>query len=650
MAVGNLDLETLTEIWAEYIYEDKLDPRVKPEVAEGWRRCKAAGVNPNAGKGTVVDDALYQSILAENKTLIDTALPVMESVFEIVQRTHFQLVLTDSVGYILESIGDRESISRTHELNFVQGALWSNLTVGTNAISVALDCDTPIQMAGPEHFCRTHHVWTCSAAPIHGANGEVIGCINMSGKADEAHEHTLGLVLTAVYGIEGKLSILRSAEMLRSALESSSEAMVLLSPEYRPVWINTAAEKLLGAPLKELGAADFRLVMPDVDWAAHRWRDGSKYFANDVRVQTTAGTVHCSASIYFSADYGEKTLTVALKKQKHLIDSVNKVSGNRAIFTFDDIFTGDPEMKKTVALAQKYSRYDGNVLIQGESGTGKELFAQAIHNAGARADGPFVAINCASIPRDLLESEMFGYEAGAFVGAATEGNPGRFELANNGTLFLDEISELPLDFQSKLLRAVETHGITRLGGGQEIALNIRIIAATNRRLDRCAANGSFRQDLYFRLNVLRLDIPALRFRPGDVAITAEHFLAKLNALHPEMTKTMSPEFKAGLMEYDWPGNVRELQNGIERAFYSSTNGQLDAECLRFAVERTADYDADAPAEPLGEAGEILSALAVCCGDVEAAAEKLGVSRATLYRRFRKYDINPKSVEKSQSQF
>lgn len=649
MTEGRPDIDTLTEIWAEYVYEDKLDPRVNPFVAEGWRRCKAAGVNPNAGRGTVVDDVLFQSILAENKALIETALPVMESVFEIVQRTHFQLVLTDSVGYILESIGDRESISRTQELNFVQGALWSNLAVGTNAISVALDCDTPIQMVGPEHFCRTHHVWTCSAAPIHGSNGEVIGCINMSGRADEAHEHTLGLVLTAVYGIEGKLSILHSAEMLRSALESSSEGMVLLDPEYHPIWINSAAGKLLGASLKELGESDFRLVMPDVDWAGHRWRDGIKYFANDVRVQTASGTIHCSASICLSSDYGDRTLTVALKKQKHLIDSVNKVSGNRATYTFDDIFTRDAEMKKTIGLAQKYARYDGNILIEGDSGTGKELFAQAIHNAGARADGPFVAINCASIPRNLLEQEMFGYEAGAFVGAVSEGNPGRFEFANNGTLFLDEISELPLDFQSKLLRAVETHSITRVGGAQEIALNIRIIAATNRRLDRCVTNGSFRQDLYFRLNVLRLSIPSLVERPGDIAATAEHFLDRLNASHTDMSREMTPEFMAGLIEYSWPGNVRELQNGIERAFYSAPEGPLDADSLRFVFDVDAAPAKSAAAETGGEAGEILSALAVCGGDVDLTAKKLGLSRATLYRRFKKHGIDPKAMKKSQSQ-
>jgi transcriptional regulator with PAS, ATPase and Fis domain len=362
-----------------------------------------------------------------------------------------------------------------------------------------------------------------------------------------------------------------------------------------------------------------------------------------VRVCTRSGTIRCAASISPAQSYGTKTMNVTLKKQKHLIDSVNKMSGNHARFTFDDILTRDMGMRKTVALAGKYAQYNGNILIMGESGTGKELMAQAIHNAGSSAAGPFVAINCASIPRDLLESEMFGYEAGAFPGTTGEGNPGRFELANRGTLFLDEISELPLEFQSKMLRAVETHSIFRLGGGQEVPLDIRIITATSTKLEEAVAAGSFRQDLYYRLNVLRLDIPPLRARPTDIPYCAGVFLERLNRLNPEMQKSFSPEFLAGLMKYDWPGNIRELQNGIERAFYSSTESRLTEESLRFVMPVVQELH-DEERELSGQAGEILAALTVCGGSVDAAAEKMGMSRATFYRRIKKYGINPKALK------
>ncbi|MEA4947634.1 MAG: sigma-54-dependent Fis family transcriptional regulator [Oscillospiraceae bacterium] len=637
-----LDIETLKEIWAEFIYEGKLDPRIQPPVADSWQKCRAYGVNPEGGCGTRVADAVFQSIKDANRTLIDTAMPIMHSVFEIVQRSHFMLVLTDAVGYILVSIGDEMIMSKTRDMRYVAGALWNSQSVGTNAISVALDYDTAIQMVGPEHYCRSHHGWTCSAAPIHGENGEVIGCINMSGDADKAHDHTLGLVLAAVYGIEGQMSLLRSREILRTALEVSADGIMLVGTDYHPIWGNSAALRLFGAEADALTRLDVRTLMPDIRWNSDEWNDNAKFFADDTRVRTHTGTVRCTAAITPAENFGTRTMNVTLKKQKHLIDSVNKMSGNRASYTFDDIYTRDMGMKKTIALARKYALYDGNILIEGDSGTGKELIAQAIHNAGSRAGGPFVAINCASIPRDLLETELFGYEAGAFPGSSGEGNPGRFELANRGTLFLDEISELPLEFQSKLLRAVETHCINRLGGGQDVQLDIRIITATSTRLEEAVTPGSFRRDLYFRLNVLKLEIPPLRERPGDISYCAGMFLERLNRSHPDMEKSFAPEFVAGLMKYDWPGNVRELQNGIERAFYSSVESILTEDSLRYVMP-TAPRKEEPEPQLSGEAGEILAALTVAGGSVDAAAARLGVSRATLYRRLKKYGINPKVI-------
>lgn len=637
-----LDIETLKEIWAEFIYEGKLDPRIQPPVADSWQKCRAYGVNPEGGCGTRVADAVFQSIKDANRTLIDTAMPIMHSVFEIVQRSHFMLVLTDAVGYILVSIGDEMIMSKTRDMRYVAGALWNSQSVGTNAISVALDYDTAIQMVGPEHYCRSHHGWTCSAAPIHGENGEVIGCINMSGDADKAHDHTLGLVLAAVYGIEGQMSLLRSREILRTALEVSADGIMLVGTDYHPIWGNSAALRLFGAEADALTRLDVRTLMPDIRWNSDEWNDNAKFFADDTRVLTRTGTVRCTAAITPAENFGTRTMNVTLKKQKHLIDSVNKMSGNRASYTFDDIYTRDMGMKKTIALARKYALYDGNILIEGDSGTGKELIAQAIHNAGSRAGGPFVAINCASIPRDLLETELFGYEAGAFPGSSGEGNPGRFELANRGTLFLDEISELPLEFQSKLLRAVETHCINRLGGGQDVQLDIRIITATSTRLEEAVTPGSFRRDLYFRLNVLKLEIPPLRERPGDISYCAGMFLERLNRSHPDMEKSFAPEFVAGLMKYDWPGNVRELQNGIERAFYSSVESILTEDSLRYVMP-TAPRKEEPEPRLSGEAGEILAALTVAGGSVDAAAARLGVSRATLYRRLKKYGINPKVI-------
>ena len=637
------DLRALEEIWAKFVYEGELDESVNPYVAAGWKRCRAAGVNPIGGLGRRVDDEVFRSIRQANTRLIDAAMPIMHSVFDIVRRTGFLMVLTDSAGYVLETMGDESIMTKTRDLRFIPGALWDNQSVGTNAISVALDSDIAIQMVGAEHYCRTHHGWTCSAAPIHGPDGEVIGCINMSGEAEDVHDHTLAVVLAAAIGIEGKLSIQQSAELMRSALEGSADSIVLLGYGFRPVWANSAALRLFDMESGELSQLDFRKIIPDIDWDAKGWLHGGS-FSDDVRVKTRDGVVRCSAAITHAHTLGSRTLNVTLKKQKHLIASVNKLIGNHASYTFDDIFTADPEMKKAVALAARYAHYDGNILIEGESGTGKELLAQAIHNAGSRASGPFVVVNCASLHRDMLEQELFGFEPDALPGHR-DGAPGKFELAQGGTLFLDEVSEIPIEFQAKLLSAVESHRITRICGSQEIALDIRIIASTNKRLGDLAASGAFRDDLYYRLNVLRLEIPPLRRRPGDICVCAERFLARLNGANPEQGKSMSQEFVDGLMAYEWPGNVRELQNGIERAFYATNDKVLSEQSLHLAVGSTPS-GAEAPAKSGSEAGEILSALTLCDGDVEKAAERLGVSRATLYRHIKRCGIDVKSLRSS----
>jgi len=226
--------------------------------------------------------------------------------------------------------------------------------------------------------------------------------------------------------------------------------------------------------------------------------------------------------------------------------------------------------KKTKSIAA----YDCTVLITGESGTGKELFAHSIHNASNRNNGPFVAINCAALPKDLVESELFGYEKGSFTGASKEGCPGKFELANTGTIFLDEIGELPLEIQSKLLRVLDNHTITRIGGKYERNLDVRVIAATNRNLYNEIQANNFRGDLYYRINVFNIKLIPLRERPEDIELCAEFFLQKLNDKNFGIKKFFDKEFINTIKKHNWPGNVRELENVIQRAYYLSKNDMI----------------------------------------------------------------------------
>ena len=255
-----------------------------------------------------------------------------------------------------------------------------------------------------------------------------------------------------------------------------------------------------------------------------------------------------------------------------------------------------------------------------------------------------MAVSCASIPRELFEIELFGYETGSLPGIAAEGKPGRFELAENGTLFLDEISTMPLDLQLKLLRVVETHRIQRLGSTLPKELNIRIIASTSQNLSRMVERGDFRKDMYFRLSSLKLEIPPLRERPEDIPLYAAYFLRGLNEKAGDAPKTMSPEFLDGLCAYNWPGNVRELQNCIARAFYSSGD-VLTGESLSLSLENSLQEPALFAQQTMdANEGAIIAALTISKGNVDAAAEHLGISRATLYRRMKKYGIIPRLLK------
>lgn len=641
-----MEFEILQEIWEHFVKTGETDVRMNPIVEKSWLKCQRNGLDPMEGRGRRADEKVFQSIRAGNKELLEIALPVMQSVYEIVKQSHFLLVLTDSVGYVLETIGDLAVQQMSKELEFVKGSLWSDLEVGTNAIGIALDYDTSIQMIGPEHYGLPHHKWTCSAAPIHGVNGEIIGCLDLSGDSHSAspHTHTLGLVVAAAFSIETMIKQQHSARLMRKTLDSSENGIVLLNDAFSPIWINQAAEKNFGLTMSLLEDSDFREYMPDVDWTQlEHWEQERQYITNDTRLIVGRHVYDCSATMLPTLDGDTRTFTVTLKRQEYLIDSVNKVSGNRANYTFEHIYAQDPLMKKTIQLAQKFACYDGVVLIEGESGTGKELFAQAIHNESSRAKGPFVAVNCASLPRDLIESELFGYEKGAFTGALKEGNPGKFELANSGTLFLDEIGEMPLEFQAKLLRAVESLRIRRLGGTQERKLDVRVIAATNRNLRMESEQGRFRQDLFYRLNVLKLDIPPLRERPLDISGCAEIFLDRFNKRYPKQQKNMSKGYLDALMQYNWPGNVRELQNSIERTFYACSEDTLAPEDFCYVTGNT-KLQQDSVPQRDSMYNKVVEALLSTKGNVEQAAKILQVSRATFYRICKKYGIQPKKIK------
>jgi len=312
--------------------------------------------------------------------------------------------------------------------------------------------------------------------------------------------------------------------------------------------------------------------------------------------------------------------------------------------TFDVILGQSPQIREVVALAQKAALSSATVLITGESGTGKELFARAIVSAGARKEAPFVAINCAAIPEALMESELFGYEDGAFTGAKHGGKIGKIEAANQGTIFLDEIGDMPLYMQAKLLRVLQERRLERVGGLKQIPVDVRVVAATHQNLPKMVEEGSFREDMYYRLNVIPCNIPPLRERAADIELLIHAFLKKYSRLYQKNVSTLEPDLRDCLLAYSWPGNVRELENVIEFGVCFETGPVLRRKTIGPKAAKKIVEDLPADVEPLHKAISRVEKILIqraldkyknMPNPIEMAAESLEISRATLYRKLKK---------------
>jgi transcriptional regulator with PAS, ATPase and Fis domain len=326
-----------------------------------------------------------------------------------------------------------------------------------------------------------------------------------------------------------------------------------------------------------------------------------------------------------------------------------RIVGSPARYSFGDLVGQAPPLRRRLQLAEAAARSDSSVLITGESGTGKEVLAQAIHNASPRASGPFVGINCSAIPRELLESELFGYEGGAFTGAKRGGHPGKFELAEGGTILLDEIGDMPIEMQAKLLRVLQEKRVHRIGGTREVELHARIIATTNRDLDEESEKGRFRRDLLFRLKVIHIQLPSLRERASDVPLLVSHYLGLFAARLGKNVRALAPEVMEAFMRYHWPGNIRELENVLEAEVNLASAEQTVLDQVPEGIrprggvvgdEATALVHGAPRTLEQSERELLVQALAAHAGSIPEVARQLGISRGTVYNKIRRFALDP----------
>ena len=641
-------VDFINKAWKDFISTGNVNPKVRSEIGDSWIRCMNYGVDPYDGKGHVKHSNINE-LINKNNELISVARPVMESIYSMVRGSGFALFLTDKDGYIVDVIGDNDIMKRIEELNFLKGELWSENVVGTNAIGTALYLGKPVQTIGAEHYGVNQHSWTCSASPIYDEDDNLIGCINMSGNYYNAHSHTLGIVTAAAQSIQKQMALAISYKLLNVTFDSISEGMIVINEYMKVKRINGRALKILNISLEEAMNMNINEVLNGVDF--HKLLQEKNKSLNNIEWDFSINNdiIKCVINVLPLNKNGKSSgMVITFTEVKIVHKLVNKFVGYKAQYEFKDIMTTSKEMANMIAFAKKASKSDCNILIQGESGTGKELISQSIHNYSDRARGPFVAVNCASIPSELVESELFGYEKGAFTGASKEGHPGKFELADGGTIFLDEIGELPLDIQSKLLRVLDNGKIVRVGGTYEKQLNVRVIGATNRILKNEIRRKNFREDLYYRLSVMEIKTIPLRERKDDIDVLVNDFVQRLNIKNKNKIITVSKEYIDKLKKYDWDGNIRELKNVVERDYYLSEDEMMNIDINNLDYNNMTQTLNEEPLNqeeikiiPLDllEENAIRDAIKKCDGNLQLTSKLLSIGRATLYRKIKKYHID-----------
>ena len=424
--------------------------------------------------------------------------------------------------------------------------------------------------------------------------------------------------------------------LFRAVLDYSYEGIISVDSRLAVTFFNPVAEKILNTRSEKVLGKSIASLWPmlDVTDVVCSMRDETRQI---VSINNT--DIMCNKAPIM-VDGAAVGAVIAFQDVTQIQQMEAKVrhrfyaSGHVASFTFPDIVCRSPAMERIKEVAQEFSLLDLSILIEGETGTGKELFAQSCHRSSPHASGPFVAINCAALPRDILESELFGYVGGAFTGASPKGKPGLFEIAHGGTIFLDEVSEIDRVTQGKLLRILQERKVMRLGSDRVVPFDVRVITATNRNLRELVARNKFRSDLYFRLDVLHIRIPPLRQRKGDITLLAERFLAKRRG---DRELAFSPAALRELERYDWPGNVRELQNVVERAIVACKGSTVDVHILRDILDDQAPATTPGERETF-EVSRIREALVEAKWKYAPAAQSLGISRTTLWRKIKLYGI------------
>lgn len=609
-------------------------------IKESWRRSRINKIDYENQYIAREDEERRKSLIEKNYFLIDIARPYMDDLYGIISDTNYMITILEREGYVIDTLVNPAIIRKT-DLRLVN---YREDRIGTNAMGTCLYLNKPVLTFGEEHCYKNLHRFTTSAAPIHDAEGELIGCIGITGFADNVSTHTLGMAIATAYAIENKIKLHLDnnggfiQEYTSILKDTISDGVIITDTKGCILSVNKKAKNILNIKEKDFLNRNIKELLDNNIDFNEEFDKNKDYIIKNTVLTVKNNPLHLSLSITkLKTDFRDTGFLIMLN---NVSKKINEYSGKIELYSFEDILGESVLIKDAIEIGKIASKGNSNILILGESGTGKELFAQSIHRNSPRKDKPFIDINCGALPVSLAESEFFGYEGGSYTGSKKEGQPGKFELADGGTIFLDEIGELPLSIQASLLRVIQERKVIRIGSSQKRDIDVMIIAATNKDLFEAVRNNSFRKDLFYRLNVFTINLPPLMEHKEDIPILVNNFIERYNQMFGLCIKGVSDEIMNIFMRYNWPGNTRELGNIMQRAVQISKDEMIQIRDLPIYLTSGFDLNNIKSLNTISlidaqESSTIINVLKKTGGNAKLASEILGISRSTLYRKLLK---------------
>lgn len=626
----------LQDDWDSFIVSGQAPFNLRSVIASSWSRSRKFGVDPFKNINTPkYNDFEMESILEQNVLLLNIAEMIIKDLVDKNANDQFSIFITNREGILLTTTGT-DPLNHKFQTLYQPGTNWAEFSAGTNAIGTSLYEKKPLQVFAGEHYCQINHSLVGSAAPICDPfTKEPLGVFCLARFKDLVNAKDIYIVLNGKQNIEQMIRTKLVNENylnLNSLLQSDQNPLLFFNNGGTITNFNKIAPDTLQI---QVGDSILKFIDPEIFTAMeeHHYQSPNGYeWRIKFQPYELNGTLYGGLATFHRPTVASSVSFMPTKGQTR--------------YNFQNIITQDDGLTRIIHVAKKASHSEKSILLTGETGTGKEVFAQSIHAYGPRKNAPFIGVNCGAIPKELIASELFGYEGGAFTGANAKGKKGKFQLAHEGTIFLDEIGDLPLDIQVYLLRVLEERNVLPVGGTKPISINVRVIAATHKDLKQEIEAGRFREDLYYRLNVIPITIPPLRKRSGDIALLARLFTQNHKYINPP---SISPYAMKVLESYAWPGNIRQLKNVIEQILFYLENNNIEVSDLPKEI-----FDGESTIQKITVKTQdnfvrkkikknhltskiVINTLKSTNGNISQAAKLLNTSRMTIYRLIKRME-------------